>query len=471
MATTKLVTRCPACRTAFRLVADQLRLRQGLVRCGRCDTVFDAREHMVVVELPQAAGGASAPAPAPVSAPASVSLSAPEPAPVSAPAAAAVSAAIPEAAAEPAHTETPPGPTFSAPFDPGYDPGYDVPALDTPTMVMVDADAAAPSTTGTLKADEVVFETDVATIEEAPSSPSAQPAPPWPELDQAALEANAPRTIWAAPPAPSGGMRIEPSLRAAGEYDAEAQDRTHHAATEAAEDVVDIAPANGPDEAPPAPQARTHDFSDAVASEQVTRRWTREEPAAGPIFEPDFLRQARERERTRARQASAAPEAPRSNRRTWLLAALGVLLVAALLQGTYLARSQLAGRFPVLRPMLESACVPLGCAVPPWRDLDALRIESSQLQRQQEGSDEYILAVTVRNNGRALTALPAIELVMTDLQDQLMLRRVLLPADYLEASQRDFAIDGLPAGTELPLRVAFRTQQAAANYRVLLFYP
>ena len=34
MAAAKLVTRCPACRTAFRLVADQLRLRQGLVASG-----------------------------------------------------------------------------------------------------------------------------------------------------------------------------------------------------------------------------------------------------------------------------------------------------------------------------------------------------------------------------------------------------------------------------------------------------
>ncbi len=48
------VTRCPACRTAFRLVADQLRLRQGLVRCGQCDTVFDAREHLIEVPVPAA---------------------------------------------------------------------------------------------------------------------------------------------------------------------------------------------------------------------------------------------------------------------------------------------------------------------------------------------------------------------------------------------------------------------------------
>ncbi|MGN5479933.1 DUF3426 domain-containing protein [Cupriavidus basilensis] len=47
---------------------------------------------------------------------------------------------------------------------------------------------------------------------------------------------------------------------------------------------------------------------------------------------------------------------------------------------------------------------PLGCDVPPWRDIDALRIDTSQLQKQEEGSDTYLLAVTLRNQGRATTA-------------------------------------------------------------------
>lgn len=38
-----LVTRCPNCGTAFKVVADQLRVRNGLVRCGECQTVFDGR--------------------------------------------------------------------------------------------------------------------------------------------------------------------------------------------------------------------------------------------------------------------------------------------------------------------------------------------------------------------------------------------------------------------------------------------
>lgn len=37
-----LATRCPNCRSMFRVVADQLKLRGGLVRCGSCRHVFDA---------------------------------------------------------------------------------------------------------------------------------------------------------------------------------------------------------------------------------------------------------------------------------------------------------------------------------------------------------------------------------------------------------------------------------------------
>lgn len=36
-----LVTRCPKCATAFRVVPAQLGARNGQVRCGKCNTVFD----------------------------------------------------------------------------------------------------------------------------------------------------------------------------------------------------------------------------------------------------------------------------------------------------------------------------------------------------------------------------------------------------------------------------------------------
>lgn len=40
-----LITRCPACNTLFKVVADQLKVSDGWVRCGQCREVFDAQAH------------------------------------------------------------------------------------------------------------------------------------------------------------------------------------------------------------------------------------------------------------------------------------------------------------------------------------------------------------------------------------------------------------------------------------------
>ena len=42
-----LATRCPHCRTTFRVVQDQLKLRGGLVRCGACKEIFNGTEHLL----------------------------------------------------------------------------------------------------------------------------------------------------------------------------------------------------------------------------------------------------------------------------------------------------------------------------------------------------------------------------------------------------------------------------------------
>jgi len=46
------ITRCPHCATTFRVVADQLRISDGWVRCGQCKEVFDAAEHLLPEEPP-----------------------------------------------------------------------------------------------------------------------------------------------------------------------------------------------------------------------------------------------------------------------------------------------------------------------------------------------------------------------------------------------------------------------------------
>ena len=42
-----LATQCPHCKTTFRVVQDQLKLRAGLVRCGSCKEIFNGIENLL----------------------------------------------------------------------------------------------------------------------------------------------------------------------------------------------------------------------------------------------------------------------------------------------------------------------------------------------------------------------------------------------------------------------------------------
>jgi predicted Zn finger-like uncharacterized protein len=58
-----MVTQCPACATTFRVNSQQLQAQRGLVRCGRCATVFDGFKGLA--SLPDAAPVAAAEAATP----------------------------------------------------------------------------------------------------------------------------------------------------------------------------------------------------------------------------------------------------------------------------------------------------------------------------------------------------------------------------------------------------------------------
>ncbi|HEY0338263.1 MAG TPA: zinc-ribbon domain-containing protein, partial [Burkholderiales bacterium] len=46
-----LVTRCPGCRTLFRVTPVQLQKRSGKVRCGRCMQTFDGFGTLAVEQI------------------------------------------------------------------------------------------------------------------------------------------------------------------------------------------------------------------------------------------------------------------------------------------------------------------------------------------------------------------------------------------------------------------------------------
>lgn len=76
-------TRCPHCQTAFKVVRDQLLLREGWVRCGHCGEAFNALDHLIDLAPPAQPQPRSEPTSVPdtevVSPPAAPQTEAPEP--------------------------------------------------------------------------------------------------------------------------------------------------------------------------------------------------------------------------------------------------------------------------------------------------------------------------------------------------------------------------------------------------------
>ncbi|HXD43192.1 MAG TPA: DUF3426 domain-containing protein [Ramlibacter sp.] len=152
-----------------------------------------------------------------------------------------------------------------------------------------------------------------------------------------------------------------------------------------------------------------------------------------------------------------------------------VLLVAALALAATLAlqvavhdRDRLAAAQPALQPWLANLCAALGCRIGPPRQIDAIAIDSSSFNKLR--GDAYRLNVTLKNQAGISVAMPALELTLTDAQDQPLVRRVLMPAE-LGPGRAVIAPASEWSGS---LAMAVPADGAGARvtgYRLLAFYP
>lgn len=181
-----------------------------------------------------------------------------------------------------------------------------------------------------------------------------------------------------------------------------------------------------------------------------------DDDASPDIDEVSFVRQARRRAFWRRPFV----------RFTLVLGSL-VLASALVLQLAYHDRDRLAAAQPQLKPWLERMCEVLQCQLAPSRQIEAIVIESSSFNKLR--GDAYRLSFTLRNTAAVEVATPAMELTLTDAQDQPVLRRVLTPGELgatgnviQGASDWSGAI-GLTVAPGGPARIA--------GYRLLAFYP
>lgn len=147
----------------------------------------------------------------------------------------------------------------------------------------------------------------------------------------------------------------------------------------------------------------------------------------------------------------------------------GVLGLTLCLQVVFHHRDRIASQAPALRPLLTALCASFQCRLGPPRRIESIAIESSAFTRVR--ADAFRLSLTLSNQADIALAMPALELTLTDVQDQPVLRRVLQPSDL--GPQTPQVIEARAEWTStLTLAIAPQANPARiVGYRVLAFYP
>ncbi len=179
------------------------------------------------------------------------------------------------------------------------------------------------------------------------------------------------------------------------------------------------------------------------------------EPPPGE-HEPEFVKQIRLKERT-------GP-----TRRIVMGVGSLLLLLALAAQGVVTFRNVLAARYPQAKPLLTGACAALGCKVELPAQIDALSVETGELQSL--GASTFSLTTLLRNQGDLAQAWPHLELALTDANDKPLVRRVFTPAEYLPPGVAP--AKGFAPRSEQPVKLFFELNQLkASGYHIAIFYP
>ena len=163
--------------------------------------------------------------------------------------------------------------------------------------------------------------------------------------------------------------------------------------------------------------------------------------------------------------SSNAESADEVNSPSWQIISALVFL-SLLLIGQWLVwqRHWLAAQEPALRPVLSAICG--GCEVTWPSEPEAVLIESSSFTENPAGG--YTVQLRLKNTQHHPVAMPALELNLTDFQEQVLVRRVFTAQDLT-------ARDHLQALRDARVTLNFDLDDSVAKrisgFRALVFYP
>lgn len=133
--------------------------------------------------------------------------------------------------------------------------------------------------------------------------------------------------------------------------------------------------------------------------------------------------------------ASETTRAAQRGDGTWWAGSIAL----ALLLGAQIVLAQRAelARDPQWRGWLQRACVRLGCDLPAWRDVTALRLTARDVRPHPSVSDALMINATFRNEAPWPQAWPMLQISLADLDGKPVARRRFNVSEYLGSSPRE----------------------------------
>lgn len=149
----------------------------------------------------------------------------------------------------------------------------------------------------------------------------------------------------------------------------------------------------------------------------------------------------------------------------FLCLALCVILV---LQFVLQERDRIVAIAPATQPVMDALCRVTGCTVAPFRSIESVVIDSSSFTKVR--LDVYRLSLTLKNTAHVSVATPALELTLTDMQDQAVIRRVFMATDF--GAKSPMMEPGVELSVSLPISMKLTgSNERISGYRLLMFYP
>ena len=166
--------------------------------------------------------------------------------------------------------------------------------------------------------------------------------------------------------------------------------------------------------------------------------------------------------------------APTGSLSPWVKALLGaaqslvalLLLLVLALQVLLAERDRFAAMEPGVKPWLQALCQPFHCQVDRWKRVDLIQVNDSAFNKVK--GSVYELSATLNNQAGAPVAPPALELTLTDAQNQVVVRHVFL-------AQELGAAPLIRAGGDWQIQHAVQLDESlndrVTGYGLVAFYP